>query len=378
MIIGQFQLLGISLVLVASVATCATPNKYTPTDAGADEGVPPADMAPPGPRPADGSLVDGPSTPLDAPPSPPDLPGPDQSPGGTRDTEAAEATPPPSDGMCRDCSAPTILTISPASGATGIRADAKIVITFSEPMERTTTQMAFASSDIPSRTFAWDSSGSILTITPTGGLQYASGSSLSVMARSYAYSIATSAADLAGNRLQQAALATFTTLRRISGSTPGATPELSGTVAGGQVPAFNDGYAWVSCNNNERAFLTFNIATLPNGIESFEAATANWAYAASLSVPTAQVEIAHLAFSAPSTPLFDAPAMVLGVLSAPQGRSTSFNGSQLRDAVWTDYQARSGSDRRTQFRMRLLNCSGMDGGSFSLDESTISMTYLIK
>jgi len=123
-----------------------------------------------------------------------------QAPDGASTSDMASIA----DGCSGDCTPPAVIAnaIVPANGSTGVRSDTKISIAFSEPMNQQTTEAAFASADIPSRTYSWDSSGTILTVTPAGGLAYATGTDPALAARSYSFSITTTATDLAGNHLQ--------------------------------------------------------------------------------------------------------------------------------------------------------------------------------
>jgi hypothetical protein len=118
-----------------------------------------------------------------------------------------------------DTTPPTITRVSPVSGATGVSSDALITITFSEAMDENSVRSAVSVSGFLSAnlSFSWNGAGTVLTITPAGGLLYNSGSNPSLTtARSYTVTLSTSATDVAGNRLANAYTSSFTTLRQIS------------------------------------------------------------------------------------------------------------------------------------------------------------------
>ena len=79
-------------------------------------------------------------------------------------------------GGVADTTRPTIVSVSPANGATGVRANANIVVTFSEPMDPVRRlRTAYQSADIPNAgvTFGWSADDTVLTIDPNSDLLYA-------------------------------------------------------------------------------------------------------------------------------------------------------------------------------------------------------------
>lgn len=279
-----------------------------------------------------------------------------------------------------DCTPPTIVSVSPSNGAAGVRAGARIVITFSEPMDRMVTQSAFASADISSRTFSWDSSGTILTVTPTGGLQYATGANLSVAARRYAYSISTAATDTGGTRLQQGASATFTTLRRLS-TQFGTVIKMSGHFGSDGTWVVEDGYAFCSCfgtpDNYERAVLTFTMASLPAGIVEIETARADLLEQAPIE-PPAPLTLTRIQFNTPTSAVYNSSGTLVGNLTHQNDRYVLSNAT-LAELVFGDYMNRASFGNRTQFRIAPANCPSSDRCSLNPNEgtSTISITYLL-
>ena len=69
-----------------------------------------------------------------------------------------------------DITPPSLISSSPATGATGVLQTATLSLTFSEPMNR----MSLAVSTVPASnlgTASWDASGRMVTFNPTSGWQ---------------------------------------------------------------------------------------------------------------------------------------------------------------------------------------------------------------
>ena len=117
-----------------------------------------------------------------------------------------------------DTDPPSIVSVYPADGATGIRSDENIVITFSEPMDHASTEAAFATSsrDLRPATFSWNASSTVLTANPIALLVYAEGPDATIAARTYTASLEGTAEDESGNSLADDFEWTFQTLRRIT------------------------------------------------------------------------------------------------------------------------------------------------------------------
>ena len=123
--------------------------------------------------------------------------------------DAADAQP--------DTTPPTVLSVTPSNGARGVAKDVSIVVAFSEPMDQQKTEAAYESTALPATavTFSWSADKTQLTIDPTNDLSYASGSATTLEPTKYSFAINTSAADLAGNPLQQPQTFEFATSRSI-------------------------------------------------------------------------------------------------------------------------------------------------------------------
>ena len=120
-------------------------------------------------------------------------------------------TPQPQPQPGPDTTPPSIVSITPASGATGIAKNADIVITFSEKMNQAATQAAYQSTDLPASgvTFNWNADGTVLTINPNADLAY------TAAGKTYSFSLSTTATDVAGNALP-ATTSSFKTFKQIT------------------------------------------------------------------------------------------------------------------------------------------------------------------
>jgi hypothetical protein len=168
--------------------------------------------------------------------------------------------------------------VSPADGSSGVRADAPVIITFSEPMDRAMVEDAVVSSAGAEPEFSWDDSGRVLTLFHAAPFEYAAGTDPATLAaKTYTISVSRGATDLAGNRLADAASATFGTLRRLqSALTP--TPDQSNRrvqivtnagVVAGCLPAIAL-VGEVSDVRYTKLFVSFDLGQLPEELVEIE------------------------------------------------------------------------------------------------------------
>jgi Bacterial Ig-like domain len=108
-----------------------------------------------------------------------------------------------------DTTPPNIVSITPGNGAIGISKNAKITLKFSETMNKTATELAYLSTDMPSVQFTWSQNDTTLEIDPVGDLSYTS------TGKEYSFSLGAAATDLAGNALSPIA-STFRTFKELS------------------------------------------------------------------------------------------------------------------------------------------------------------------
>lgn len=257
-----------------------------------------------------------------------------------------------------DTSAPSIVSTSPANGATGVLNDANIVITFSEPMNKLATQSAYQSANsgiLPAQVqFTWNTEGTILTIDPNGNLGYNSGSDpAAVNAREYTFQITNVATDLAGNALTTVSHS-FKTLRRISQNLPGIAA-LTGYVRGdnansGSIRVGDSGSA---ANAQYKGLVSFDMAGIPAGVHSFEEASLNMNQNNIEGTPypgLGTIQLEHLSFAARNMDAFNMSALrSLGQLS--NNATLEFKSTNVLVAVQDDYAQRVARSNRSQYRM---------------------------
>jgi hypothetical protein len=169
---------------------------------------------------------------------------------------------------------PEVLEASPADGATGVAEDAEIVITFSEPMERDSTEAAFESSDLPAEsvTFSWNDASDTLTITPVAPLEYAMASDpANDPARVYTYTLTTTAESEAGEALAADYTVSFSTLRSFDQAFS-VDDALTGNAAVSGNKTVNDYLGDYADNDFSRYFMTFDLSDRADDIVSIATA----------------------------------------------------------------------------------------------------------
>lgn len=167
-------------------------------------------------------------------------------------------------GTTPDNTPPTIVSMSPANGASGVAKDANIVITFSEKMDQASAQAAFQSADLGAAVITWNAAGTEMTVNPNTDMVY------TAAGKSYSYSVTNTAKDAAGNALAAASNSTFTTYKQLTATLPmvaSTRGEVSnaGTLLGVssdlQVGDRSD-------NTSRRGFVGFDLSSLPAGLQA--------------------------------------------------------------------------------------------------------------
>ena len=163
---------------------------------------------------------------------------------------------------------PTVVSVSPADGSTGVAADAKIVVTFSKPMDQPATQMAYQSTSLPPSavSFTWDASGTVLTLKPNAPLEYAKGTTFTTAATAYAFTLTATAKDKSGIALAPLT-SSFTTLHVVtlallSDAGRGGSVNTDGLTVTGQ-----GSYISVGDGENKvawRGFVSFDLSSVPS------------------------------------------------------------------------------------------------------------------
>lgn len=157
-----------------------------------------------------------------------------------------------------------VTQISPAKGAIGVMPDAKVEITFAQPMDRASTEAAFSLGAmlVKNGTFAWDAGDTKMTFTPNSALDF--GLDMNV-------TIAPSATDKEGHHLGAAFESSFRTIRRVT--TALAQKGLVQCAAGGfsiYIKSFQVGDD--AANKELGALVGFDLAELPADLTSIESA----------------------------------------------------------------------------------------------------------
>ena len=283
-----------------------------------------------------------------------------------------------------DCTSPTVVSVSPQDGSTGVRSDAVIQITFSEPMDRASTQSAFAANGFSSPIFAWSSGDRVLGVSAPSGFTYATGD-IGVIAKQYGFSMGTTATDTSGNRLASAASGSFRTLRRVTMSFTPIYPMTAPVGMDGFV--YSNSNLWVGCSTSvsgSRGFITFDISGLPAGIVDLESAALDMIQDASMGTPANNpIEVGQVRFQVlGSSSTFSTSVLKdIGPITTSFGAgSRHLANTQLRDAVRDDYRDRQSQSNRSQYRLSDTGVCGTGDHYFLMMGGTdprLSATFLV-
>ncbi len=169
---------------------------------------------------------------------------------------SAGTAPPPADTI-----APTISSVSPTAGATGVTRATNVSATFSEPMNQASAQSAFSILPPVAGAFSW--SGNTMTFDPSADL---------VATTTYTATVSTAANDAAGNALATAVPRSFTTSAAATVTAfPSGVVVVTGSLKGGGAAQLNgDDNAYYEVNStstgNRTAAWYGSFGTVPNGL----------------------------------------------------------------------------------------------------------------
>ncbi len=179
-----------------------------------------------------------------------------------------------------DTTPPTVASVDPPNGATGVRKDKVITVTFSKPMNQIATQAAYQSADLPSSavTFTWSADGKIMTIKPNALLQYKETADPNDQAKTYSLIITNTATDVVGNKLNQTGL-NFSTLKQVKSSNLIRALQFSLDSSGTDILDCYVVCVGDSSKNNEfRGFFVFNLTQGPADLNSSSLISARLSY----------------------------------------------------------------------------------------------------
>lgn len=372
------KLLSIFACLVLVTPACGQSDPASGSDASSssDDGGSEADTTD-DPDPSTTASTTAPSTTGDDDPGTSTDVGEDTVADDTGSSDAGESTGEPA--------APTIVEISPADGATGVREDAVLVVQFSEAMDQAATQAAYQSATVPAAavTFTWNDAGDTLTITPNEPMPYAMGiDPAAVVPLAYDFSITTTATSLAGEPIAQGVAVEFTTLRWILQIVE-RDPERTGNVAESAGPLGTAYFGDRSNNEPVRYAVSFDLGALAPEIAEVEVAEfqANWTDQSG--DPWDELGGAtvfeHVAFDTLDVDTFDTPAIgeTMALFDGIDDDFAARDITEVFEAVRADAPSYQG---RLQVRARWMADTNYDGGFDTIamvaDDLELVVAYL--
>jgi Bacterial Ig-like domain len=261
-----------------------------------------------------------------------------------------------------DTTPPTVLSVDPPNGATGVNDDASVIVTFSERMDKAATEFSYESLELPTEgvTFSWNTDGTVLTIKPNDLLDYAAGDDPSITAKTYAinFSIAT---DISGNSLSAEFNSSFSTLRVISSAIYG-TATLDGSIVSDGV--VNSDATEIAVGKTEdskriRGFFSFDLTGIPAGVVTDEAKVIinKVGVAGADFYQFTSVTLDHLNYgNALGSAAYGQPSLRdLGIVDSGSSPASGYLSSDVTVAVNDDLTNRAARGNRSQYRLRLLN-----------------------
>lgn len=265
-----------------------------------------------------------------------------------------------------DTTAPAIASTEPATGATGVRENEKIHVTFSEPMDQASVEAAYSSADLPADqvTFEWSPDGKVLTITPASPLAYAEGQGTdptTVTAKTYAITIGTGATDLAGNPLAEPMELSFATRRRLL-AVFGLDLDLTRVTLG------NTSYAqteiFVGDTNamaTYRSYLTFDLSTLPEDAE-VEKAQFQGRQLLVEGAPYAMgpVSVQHLMYTSTLATVLNATLTISAPGTLSEDATQEIKAVDVTSQVIDDVAHRTERANRSQYRLQINKATNED------------------
>jgi hypothetical protein len=306
------------------------------------------------------------------------------------------ALPEPEPEPIAEPSGPVIVSVSPENGARGVANDAPIVVRFSEPMDRPSTEAAYQSELVPSRSvvFSWNEDSTELGITPTEPLAYGEGSSAEeAEARRVSFFISASASSSEGEALDRPYEFSFALARRVSFVMPAvADRDKSGNYRS------NDSYGAGACAQDElnmcvgdvrvgrqseqyKGFISFELETaLPEDARevSVELRLALTGTSGNPFANLGSLLVEHVRFDEIGLDAFDAqPLDALGTMAAVDDAGTELR-AEVSSALLADLEA---SQALSQYRLAFEDATDADAASdaiiSALETQRLEVSFLI-
>jgi len=285
-----------------------------------------------------------------------------------------------------DLEPPTVASMAPADGTTGVREDVTVQLEFSEPMDTASVELALEAAALEPFTLTWDDDGTTLTLTPDAALPYASGTSpIATEALDFTVAVGTGATDLAGNALEPSFSASFSTARRITVALDH-DPAYTGAVVSNGVLQTGAGDDPVVGDHDDnlarRGFIGFSIAPLPAGILEIESAELRADQWLTLGNPMPSlgtvVSLAHIAPEPlPGGAYASAPIASLGTFSDEDGYSADNTKTMnVTTNVQYDYDQ---DETHSQYRLSFATATNFNSTTDRLryNDEVLEITYLL-
>lgn len=280
---------------------------------------------------------------------------------------------------------PTVLAYEPADHAVGIREDAEIKLTFSEPMDAASVEAAVVAPQLTTPTFIWNLEQTQVRIVPGTPLAYAEGvgdDPTVIEALSYEVVLQPTAVSKQGVPLTDATAFVFSTLKRLETSAPVVDDLTLHVSSGGQValPDSDLRVGDTNINTTTRALMTFNISALTDRAVEIESAWFSAVKTAVVGTPFSinpSITSYHVTFSdlvaGYSVPPLDSMGLFATIDTAGAKQDVT---AQLNDDLAHRVERLQQSQFRLQFDSTSDNDAGQDYALFGRDTLKLTFTYL--
>lgn len=258
-----------------------------------------------------------------------------------------------------DTTRPTVVSTSPALGEMGVATDTKLSVTFSEPMDKASVQVAFVVNvpmSLYGGTFAWSADGRTVTYSPPGFFQHGSNA---------AFRIGAASRDLAGNTLnmnvdrgfalRKYGLAVLDSVAAIDGHVTNA-----GTVSTGSSTLL---VGDTGSNLALRSFVSFDLSSIPASTITILGAELNMYLSGVAGSPQStlggNVRLERVGLGVALLPSAYGATRLNGLVDEVQVGPTSLtNGWKRASVVFfvrDDWSERAQRGNRAQYRLRFPN-----------------------